>query len=62
MADVIDQANELQEMRIAHQIENRNNERLINTGRCHYCDSLTGDRCFCDVDCRDDFEFINRAR
>lgn len=29
-------------------------------GKCYYCDEVLEEGCFCDDDCRDDYEFLKK--
>lgn len=38
-------------------------QTAANTGRCLYCSApVAAEARFCDADCRDDFEWINRRK
>jgi len=57
--DLVDNAQKLEELRINQALQKRNIE-LPFTGQCHYCDDVIETGGFCDSDCRDDFEQMNR--
>ena len=42
-------------------MQNRKSVALADLGICHYCSEPISDGHFCDADCRDDFEQINRG-
>jgi len=56
MADIIDEANELEQLQITAALASRKKETMTFIGRCHYCDDPLLNGHFCDKDCRDDFE------
>lgn len=56
MADIIDEANELEQLQINAALSSRKKESMTFIGRCHYCESALLNGHFCDSDCRDDFE------
>ena len=62
--DIYDQATDKEEKERASCIaaNSQNSERLA-VGNCNFCHSaLLGARRFCDVDCRDDFEYEAERR
>lgn len=32
------------------------------TGFCHYCDELIREGVFCDADCREDYEYVQKRK
>lgn len=57
MTDQIDQAQEHEQMRrdIALR-EQAAKPKMPFTGQCHNCEAPIKAGCFCDADCRDDYE------
>lgn len=62
MADEIDRANDTAQQMLDLQLAHREDvPRPI--GVCHYCaEPVPGDLRFCDIGCRDDWEFEQRQR
>lgn len=63
MSDVIDQACEREQVdrdiAIAQQARHVG---MPATGQCYYCEApLLNAGCFCNVDCRDDYELLERS-
>jgi len=56
--DIADQAQQQSDLSLEIAISNlrKNEPSLLYTGSCHYCDALVEKGCFCDSDCRDDYE------
>lgn len=61
-ADINDAASELEELERNVALANRKKPEMTFTGRCYYCESTLSKGCFCDTDCREDFEKVERAR
>lgn len=65
-ADPVDRAVAEQEIILQEQLRVARQapiQRLAFIGACHNChEPLTDQHRFCDVDCRDDFEKIQRSR
>jgi hypothetical protein len=59
--DAADEAQKLEQMNIDKALSKRN-QTLPFTGLCHYCTEAVEAGNFCDADCRDDFEQINRGK
>lgn len=56
MADIADDAYEIQEQELAFALSNRKPVGIQAKGACHYCDhALTGTALFCDADCSADW-------
>jgi len=62
MSDELDQAAELEELERNIALANRNHPEMAFTGTCYYCKELVLAGCFCDEDCRSDYERIERAK
>jgi hypothetical protein len=60
MADNVDEANQLAELHLASELTKAKAILPPLTGRCFYCESPTFER-FCDADCRDDYERLQRS-
>ncbi|MGB0895657.1 MAG: hypothetical protein ACPGUD_14780 [Parashewanella sp.] len=60
MSDTADQAQTLEQHNIEQALQKRNKE-LPFTGACHYCDEPINKGHFCDADCRDDHQQVNRG-
>lgn len=64
MVDILDVASEYEEkqreMALARALANAT--KLTITGRCYNCEEEVGQKLFCDVDCREDFEFRDRMQ
>lgn len=57
MADLADMADHQQSLDLKIAMARAKRQRLKPVGYCYNCNEpLTGTRCFCDVDCRDDYE------
>jgi hypothetical protein len=60
--DEFDRASELEErQRVDALARSRAGNCLTPTGDCHFCGELVK-RLFCDTDCRDAYERVQRAR
>lgn len=57
--DAVDNAQKLEQQNIELALQKRNKE-LPFIGACHYCSEPISDGHFCDSDCRDDYQQINR--
>lgn len=66
IADPVDRAVVEQEIILQEQLRIARQapvQRLAYVGHCHNChETLTDPHRFCDVDCRDDYEKIQRSR
>lgn len=63
MTDIIDQANDHIEREMKMRLEHRRASMLPATGECLNCgEHLDGERRFCDVDCRDDYDKRQRLK
>lgn len=60
--DEADRAQKVQEQDIELALKNRVVNELKDNGICHYCSDLIKTGHFCDKDCRDDYEKINRGQ
>lgn len=58
--DEIDRAQEEQERSINAAMLARDKTELTDTGFCYYCSDPVKQGHFCDVDCRDDYQQLNR--
>ncbi|EPL4527049.1 hypothetical protein QCK34_004467 [Enterobacter asburiae] len=54
--DIVDEAQLSEQQRIASLMSARVMEGLAVTGLCHNCSEHVSMGCFCDADCRDDYE------
>jgi hypothetical protein len=63
-ADILDVASEYEENQreMALAQARANAAKLTITGRCYNCEEEVGQQLFCDVDCREDFEFRDRMQ
>lgn len=57
--DIVDQAQKHEQLIIDEALSKRH-EAIPFTGLCHYCTDAIETGNFCDADCRDDFEQLNR--
>lgn len=63
MTDICDQADQLIEMNLNKQLEEiKQRKGLQETGFCLYCSSKLDKGYFCDIDCRDDYEFVESRK
>jgi len=62
MSDELDQAAELEELERSIALANRKHPEMTFTGACYYCEEAVTAGCFCDEDCRSDYERIERAK
>jgi len=62
MSDELDQAAELEELERNIALANRRHPEMTFTGACYYCEEAVPAGCFCDEDCRSDYERIERAK
>jgi len=62
MSDELDQAAELEELERNIALANRKHPEMVFTGACYYCEEAVSAGCFCDEDCRSDYERIERAK
>ncbi|WP_392564356.1 hypothetical protein RHO13_01950 [Orbus wheelerorum] len=61
MADIADSANDISQLEIESILKNRVVEKPAYHQVCRYCKKSTPDGYpFCDSDCRDDFERLNK--
>lgn len=56
MADIIDNAQEQEELIILAALSNRPKPSMVFTGRCYWCGETISKGNFCDLDCRDDYQ------
>lgn len=61
-ADILDEAAELEQQMIEIALANRRHPEMVFTGACYYCEEAVSTGCFCDKDCRSDYERIERAK
>lgn len=61
-ADILDDAAELEQQMIEIALANRKHPEMKFTGACYYCEEAVPAGCFCDEDCRSDYERIDRAK
>lgn len=62
MSDELDQAAALEELERTIALANRTHPTMQFTGACYYCEEAVQAGCFCDEDCRSDYERIERAK
>lgn len=63
MTDVIDQGCEFEEQHRERALAAQAAKRAMPfTGACYNCEAVVARGCFCDGDCRDDFERRMRAK
>lgn len=64
MADEADHAQELEQLALDHALAARRpGVRLAPRGFCHNCNGpVEAPRIFCDKDCADDYESLQRAK
>lgn len=62
MSDELDQAAALEELERTIALANRKRPEMQFTGVCYYCGEAVSTGCFCDEDCRSDYERIERAK
>lgn len=62
MSDELDQAAELEELERNIALANRKHPEMVFTGACYYCEEAVQAGCFCNEDCRSDYERIERAK
>lgn len=62
MSDELDQAAELEELERNIALANRKHPEMQFKGTCYYCEEAVQAGCFCDEDCRSDYERIERAK
>lgn len=62
MSDELDQAAELEELERNIALANRRRPEMQFTGTCYYCEEVVQAGCFCDEDCRSDYERVERAK
>jgi len=62
MSNELDQAAELEELERNIALANRKRPEMQFTGACYNCDESVQAGCFCDEDCRSDYERIERAK
>lgn len=56
MADIIDAAQEQEQLIIAAALSNRPRTVMTFIGRCYWCGEKLAKGNFCDLDCRDDYQ------
>jgi len=62
MSDELNRAAELEELERNIALANRKHPEMQFTGTCYYCEEAVSTGCFCDEDCRSDYERIERAK
>ena len=63
MPDEVDLANDHIEREMAIRLKHRRPFNLVPRGSCHNCDGLVKPaHLFCDADCRDDYERVQKAK
>ena len=60
--DILDDAAELEQQMIEIALANRARPTMQFTGACYYCEEAVQAGCFCDEDCRSDYERSERAK
>lgn len=60
--DPVDEAAELEQQMIEIALANRAHPTMQFTGACYYCEEAVKTGCFCDEDCRSDYERVERAK
>ncbi len=60
--DPADEAAQREQQRIEIALANRKHPEMLFTGACYYCEEAVTAGCFCDEDCRSDYERIERAK
>ncbi|MEB5707419.1 hypothetical protein [Pantoea anthophila] len=60
--DPADEAAEREQQMIEIALANRRHSEMQFTGACYYCEEAVTAGCFCDEDCRSDYERIERAK
>lgn len=60
--DPADEAAEREQQMIEIALANRKHPEMQFTGTCYYCEESVPAGCFCDEDCRSDYERIERAK
>jgi hypothetical protein len=58
--DLVDNAQLLTELNLQQSLASRKTITLADTGKCHNCEEPIQEGHFCDSDCRDDHEQLNR--
>lgn len=61
MADDIDRANDQAQQMLDYQLRARKRS-LMPRGACYNCDDPLSEGAFCCVECRDDYEKMQRAK
>ena len=61
-ADILDDAAELEQQMIEIALANRAHPTMQFNGVCYYCEEAVSTGCFCDEDCRSDYERVERAK
>lgn len=62
MSDELGQAAALEELERTIALANRKRPEMLFTGACYNCEEPVQAGCFCDEDCRSDYERIERAK
>jgi len=60
--DPVDEAAEREQQMIEIALASRAHPTMQFTGACYYCEEAVTAGCFCDEDCRSDYERIERAK
>lgn len=60
--DPIDETAEQGQQMIEIALANRAKPAMQVTGVCYYCEEAVSTGCFCSVECREDYERVERAK
>ena len=60
MANIVDQAQEFNEIFLEHSLNNRNRKTIPFSGKCLYCEDPIEKARFCCPECRIDYEALMR--
>ncbi len=61
MADIIDDSHEIEQTFLRSALSTKRPVGPAPNGCCHYCNGpLTNGQRFCDADCRDDYDKVQR--
>jgi len=60
--DPADEAAEREQQMIEIALANRRHAQMVFTGACYYCEEAVTKGCFCDEDCRSDYERVERTK
>ena len=63
MADIVDKANDWNELRLDLLLKHRKRDTLPAIGTCHYCEAaVKGGKLFCNSDCAEDHQRLVARR